>query len=295
MRLLKGLFQKVTDVLTMRPRIDEDLYEELEESLIEADCGVETAMALVERLREGQRKERLAAPEQLRDWLEREVTAMLEKGHREMHFAAQPPTLVLVVGVNGTGKTTSCARLARLLQKEGKRPLLAAADTFRAAAIDQLALWSERLNVDLVRHREGADPAAVVFDAVTAARARGRDVVIADTAGRLHTRTNLMEELKKIGRIAEKAHGRPPDETILVLDAAIGQNAISQARAFSSAIPLTGLILTKLDGTARGGVVLAIQQELNLPILFAGFGEGADDFSRFRPREFAAALFNSPR
>lgn len=292
MRLFKGLFQKVTDVITRRPQIDEDLYDALEESLIEADVGVETATELVERLRRAQRKERLATPDELTAWLKSDISRLLMEGDRPLNLAGEKPSLLLIVGVNGSGKTTSCARLARLLQREGRKPMLAAADTFRAAAIDQLALWSERLGFEMVRHREGADPAAVVYDAVVAAKARGHDVVIADTAGRLHTRANLMEELKKIGRVAERAHGRPPDEVLLVLDATIGQNSISQARAFSEALGVTAIILTKLDGTARGGVILAIKNELKLPILFAGTGEGADDLSRFNPREFASALFS---
>jgi fused signal recognition particle receptor len=289
--LFKGLFKKVTQLFTGRTRLDESLYDELEETLIQSDVGFETSMKLVETLRTRVRKDRLGTAEQAKDALTEEIATILASGNGALNWAADAPTLILVIGVNGTGKTTSVAKMAQYFQERGNRVLLAAADTFRAAAIDQLQVWADRLQIDLVRHREGADPAAVVFDAVQAARARGADLVIADTAGRLHTKANLMEELKKIDRVAQRALGRPPDEVLLVLDATIGQNAVSQARTFAQAMPISGVVLTKMDGTARGGVVISIRDELQIPIKFVGTGEKASDFAAFDPREFADAMF----
>lgn len=289
--MFRGLFKKVTRLLSGRGKIDEALFEELEETLIESDVGVSTATRLVASLREATRREGLSTAEEVQAWLHGEVERLLTDTAPPLRFSPVPPTLVLVVGVNGTGKTTSVAKLAHWLLRQRRRPLLAAADTFRAAAIDQLAVWAERARVDLIRHREGADPAAVVFDAVEAARSRGADVVLADTAGRLHTKSNLMQELRKIHRVAERALGRPADEVLLVLDATIGQNAVAQAQAFLEALPVTGLVLTKLDGTARGGVILTVRAELGLPIKFVGTGERLEDFDQFRAREFTDALF----
>lgn len=289
--MFRGLFNKVTQLLTGRGKIDEELYDELEETLILSDVGVQTATRLVADLREATRRKRLSSAEEVKEWLRAEIERLLSEGETGLRWSSQSPTLVLVVGVNGTGKTTSTAKLAYHFSRQRKKVLLAAADTFRAAAIDQLQLWADRVGTDLVRHKEQADPAAVVFDAVQAGRARGADLVIADTAGRLHNKTNLMEELRKVNRVAERALGRPTDETLLVLDATIGQNAISQAQSFAEVLPLTGIILTKLDGTARGGVILTIKEELKIPIKFIGTGEKADDFDVFRPKEFAAALF----
>jgi fused signal recognition particle receptor len=251
---------------------------------------VHTATRLVEELRHSSRQLRLSSPQAVQSELEAQLRRILEAADPAFRWSSVAPTLCLVVGVNGTGKTTSIGKLAHLLRGQGKRVVLAAADTFRAAAIDQLELWSQRAGVEIVRHKENADPAAVVFDAVEAARARGADVVIADTAGRLHTKTNLMEELKKVHRVAERALGRPADEVLLVLDATIGQNAINQARSFAEALPLTGLVLTKLDGTARGGVIVSVVDELRLPIKFAGTGEKPGDFAPFSAAEFVRAL-----
>ncbi len=289
--MFRNLFSKVTQLFTGRTKIDDELYDELEETLILSDVGVYTATRLVSELRTATRKQRLSTAEEVQDWLKAEISRLLTVGDSEFHFAPEGPTLALIVGVNGTGKTTSTAKLAQYYSRQRKKVLLAAADTFRAAAIDQLDIWAKRVGVDMVRHKENADPAAVVFDAVQAARARGADLVIADTAGRLHTKTNLMEELKKIGRISEKALGRPADEVLLVLDATIGQNAIQQAESFQEALPLSGIILTKLDGTAKGGVILTIKDELGLPIKFIGTGEKAEDFDLFRPEKFASGLF----
>jgi len=293
--MFRGLFKKVTEkvqqLVTRRGKIDEELYDELEETLLESDVGVHTATRLVQSLREATRKQRLSTADEVTDWLKAEIQRTLASEEQEIRWSPEPPTLIMVVGVNGTGKTTSTAKLAQYLKGQRKKVLLAAADTFRAAAIDQLAIWADRIGVELVRHADGADPAAVVFDAVQAGRARGVDVVIADTAGRLHTKSNLMEELKKVNRVAERALGRPTDEVLLVLDGTIGQNAISQAESFAQALPLSGIILTKLDGTARGGVIVTVKDELGLPIKFVGTGEKAGDFDVFRPREFADALF----
>ena len=292
--MFRNLFSKVTQTVTQfvtgRGRIDEELYTELEEALLEGDVGVETATRLVENLRQAVRKNRLSTAEEVEDWLADEITRILSEYDTDLRWGRQSPTLILVVGVNGTGKTTSTAKLAQHLRRQGKRVILAAADTFRAAAIDQLEVWAERLDIQLVRHKEGADAASVVFDAVQAARARGMDVVIADTAGRLHTKTNLMEELRKVNRVAERALGRQTDEVLLVLDATIGQNAVQQAKTFMEVTPVSGIILTKMDGTARGGVILTVVDELEIPIKFVGTGEKADDFDVFRPKEFARAL-----
>jgi fused signal recognition particle receptor len=292
--MFRGLFQKfqkVTDLLTGRRQVDDELFDELEETLIESDVGVHTATRLVSDLRQASRRNRFSTADQVRDWLEEEITRVLGSETQEIAWSSQPPTLVMVVGVNGTGKTTSVAKLAHYLTRQRRRVLLAAADTFRAAAIDQLQVWAERTGVEMVRHKEGADPAAVVFDAVQAARSRGADVVLADTAGRLHTKANLMEELKKVNRVAERALGRPADEVLLVLDATIGQNAVSQAQSFTQALPVSGLVLTKMDGTARGGVIITIKDELDIPIKFVGTGERPEDLAVFRPDEFARSLF----
>jgi fused signal recognition particle receptor len=289
--MFRGLFQKVTQIFTGRTKIDDELYDELEETLIESDVGVQTAARLVTRLREATRKQRLSTAAEVTDWLKGEIERILSEGDRGIRWSPNAPTLILVVGVNGTGKTTSVAKLAQHFSGSGKRVMMAAADTFRAAAIDQLQVWADRVGVDIVRHKEGADPAAVVFDAVQAAKTRGADVVLADTAGRLHTKTNLMEELKKVGRVAERALERPADEALLVLDATIGQNAVAQAKSFAEALPVTGIVLTKMDGTARGGVIITVKDELGIPIKFVGTGEKASDLDIFRPKEFADALF----
>jgi len=293
--MIKGLFQRINQTIsqfvTGRGPIDPALYDELEETMIESDVGVETATRLVDELRQAVRKNRLSTADEVAAHLKGEIGRVLREGSGEIRWGAEAPTLVLVVGVNGTGKTTSTAKLAHYFRRQGRSVLLAAADTFRAAAIDQLQLWADRVGVDMVRHKENADPAAVVFDAVQAGKARAVQVVVADTAGRLHTKSNLMEELKKLNRVAERALGRPADEVLLVLDATIGQNAVQQAKSFTEALPVSGIILTKLDGTARGGVILTVKDELGIPIKFVGTGEKATDFDIFRPDEFAAALF----
>jgi fused signal recognition particle receptor len=269
--------------------VDEELLAELEEALIAADVNVRAVDELIERLRAEARAQRLRELHEvrallrqiLREWLGEPVP---------LREHPTPPTLYLFVGVNGVGKTTTIAKVAHRLQQQGKQVLLAAADTFRAAAIDQLQIWAERLGTDLVKHREGADPSAVVFDAIQAARARQIDFVLADTAGRQHTQARLMEELKKIYRVSEKALGRPADEVLLVLDAIAGQNAIRQAEEFARALPLTGIVLAKLDSTSRGGAILTIRQQLGIPIKLIGTGEKAEHLQPFDPESFIDQL-----
>jgi len=293
MRLFKGLFRKVDQLLARGRRVDDELFDELEEALIQADLNIHTAMRVVADLREAARRERMAESDQIRERLKTDLAGILsDDGDSGLQESATPPAAYLIVGVNGTGKTTSIAKLAHRFKSQGKRVVLAAADTFRAAAIDQLEIWANRVGVDLVRQREGADPAAVVYDAIQAAKSRKADVVIADTAGRLHTRSNLMEELRKIGRVIERELGRPPDETLLVLDATTGQNAISQAREFLRAVKVTGIILAKLDGTAKGGIVITVKDELGIPIKLVGVGEKLDDLEEFDSREFVEALLS---
>jgi fused signal recognition particle receptor len=292
---LNKIAQKIDQIVTGRGRIDEDLFEELEELLLQADVNIHTTGAILKDLRNAVQNERMASSEEVLARLRTDMSQVLVNaaGGRGLELRTGPsnPTVYLIVGVNGVGKTTTIAKLAHKLQKSGKRVVLAAGDTFRAAAIDQLEIWARRTNTEMVKHREGADPSAVVYDAVRAARARNIEYVIADTAGRLHTRTNLMEELKKINRITERELGRPADEILLVLDATTGQNAISQAKLFMQVIPITGIVLTKLDGTARGGIVITIADELKLPIKLIGLGEKPDDLKDFNAEEFVASLF----
>jgi len=294
--IFKKIAQKVDQIVTGRGRIDEDLFDELEAELIQADINVHTTHVLLADLRKAVQDERLTTIAEVMSILKARLRGILEAGTGDananaLRKAEHAPTLYLIVGVNGVGKTTSIGKLTYRLQKQGKRVVLAAADTFRAAAIDQLQIWADRTNTEIVRHREGADPSAVVYDAIKAARARNADYVIADTAGRLHNRTNLMEELKKINRITERELGHPADEVLLVLDATTGQNAIEQAKQFQKVVPLTGLILAKLDGTARGGIVISIADELKLPIKLVGVGEKLDDLEFFDAKKFVEGLF----
>lgn len=281
----------------------EAFFSELEEVLIQADVGVETSLQVIERLRAGRTTARLgkSSPneaEALRSELKRELRSLLEGGEQpppsQEGSEEARPRVILVVGVNGAGKTTSIAKLAARLKKEGKTVLLVAGDTFRAAAIEQLSVWAERLGLELIKHRDGASPSAVVFDGVRAATARGVDVVLIDTAGRLHTKTPLMEELKKIHRVIGREIAGAPHEVLLVLDAGTGQNALSQARTFQAAFPLTGVILSKMDGSAKGGVALAVGSQLGVPIQYIGLGEQLEDLEVFSPDDFIAALFDQP-
>ena len=292
--LFKSIFQKVDQMVTGRGKIDEELLEELEESLIGADLNVHTTMRALDELRAMVADKRLKDATDVTDHLKRFLWDTLMAGGASPVLSVAPsaPTVYLVVGVNGVGKTTSVAKLAYKLQREGKRVVLAAADTFRAAAVEQLALWGERVGVEVVKGRDGADPAAVVFDAIQAAKARKADYLLIDTAGRLHNKANLMEELKKINRVVmRELGGRSADETLLVLDATTGQNAVNQAREFKNAVSISGLILAKLDGTARGGIVITIKDELNVPIKLIGTGEKPGDMEYFDAQTFIDALF----
>ena len=269
--------------------ITDELYDDLEEQLILADTGADVAMRLVEELRQEVRRKHLKTGADALEALKGIIREML-RADGEMQLSGRP-AVVLVIGVNGVGKTTSIAKLAHLYTQQGKRVMLAAGDTFRAAAAEQLCVWAERADVPVVKHNEGADPAAVLFDAVQSAAARGYDMVICDTAGRLHNKKNLMDELSKISRVVHKACGTASVETLLVLDAITGQNAISQASQFIDAAGATGIVLTKLDGTAKGGAVISIKAKLGLPVRFVGVGEGMDDLMEFDPDAFVDALF----
>ncbi|MBQ3199969.1 MAG: signal recognition particle-docking protein FtsY [Firmicutes bacterium] len=287
---------KMSAVFSLGRKIDEEFYEELEETLIQADVGVQTAIELTERLREREKKEKIREVAALRLALQDEIVKILkgsEEGEDKNRFRLKGGRLnvILVVGVNGAGKTTTIGKMANYYHSIGHNVLLAAADTFRAAAIEQLCTWGERAGVDVIRQASGADPGAVVFDACHAATSRGANILIVDTAGRLQNKTNLMQELSKINRIIEREVPNANVEVLLVLDSGTGQNAISQAKLFGEVVPLTGIILTKLDGTAKGGVVIGITNELNLPVKMIGVGEGIDDLREFVAADFAAALF----
>ncbi len=290
--IFKGLRKSVARILG-RGIVDDDLFDELEEALLAADASVGEVDEMLQELRQSVRDERLREPEAVRERLEALIADRfrgLEGG--ELRVGSEKPTVYLFVGVNGVGKTTTIAKLAERFRRRGQTSLLAAADTFRAAASDQLAIWADRTGSQIVRHQEGADPSAVVFDAISAAKARGIDYVLADTAGRQHTKVNLMAELGKIARVTEKALGRPADEVLLVLDANTGQNAIRQAEQFRQAVPLTGLVLTKLDGTSRGGAMLSVTKVLGTPIKLIGVGEKAEDLLDFDPARYAEGLFD---
>ena len=269
--------------------LNDDFYDELEETLILGDMGVDTTLKAVEELRRRVKEEKIKDMDSARACLRRVLTDMLQVGEPELHLTTTP-SVALFIGVNGVGKTTTIGKLASRMKGEGKRVLMAAADTFRAAAADQLEIWSGRAGVDLVRQHEGADPAAVVFDALTAAKARGSDVILIDTAGRLHNKQNLMNELNKISRVVDRELPDCDRETLLVLDATTGQNGLIQAKQFKEAAGLTGIVLTKLDGSAKGGIVFAIAQELGVPVKFVGVGEGVDDLMPFEPESFVRAL-----
>lgn len=288
-----GLVDRVKGVFRGRMKLDEDVFEELEEVLIEADLGVETALDIVARMKAAARERKLDKPDDLYGVLEEELVSRLEAGDHTVSFAApaEGPHVTLVVGVNGTGKTTTAGKLAAKLIAEGNKVVLGAADTFRAAAVEQLTIWAQRTGADIIKHQGGADPAAVAFDTMDAAIARGAHNVLIDTAGRLHTKVNLMEELKKVQRVIQKRLPGAPHEVLLILDATTGQNGLQQARKFTEALNVTGIVLTKLDGTAKGGVVLAIQKELGTPIKFIGVGESVEDLQPFVARQFIEALF----
>lgn len=285
-----ALTDKINETLKLAITIDDDLYEELEEILVMSDIGMDTTIEIIDRLKAKIRKEKINDPSEVYPALKEVIKNMLLEG-TEAYSNEDGKKVMLVIGVNGVGKTTSIGKLAAKNKAEGKRVLLAAADTFRAAAIDQLEVWSNRAGVDLVKHSEGSDPAAVVFDAVSAAKSRNIDLLICDTAGRLHNKKNLMDELSKIGRIIDREFSGAKKETLLVLDATTGQNAVIQAKQFMEACPIDGIILTKLDGTAKGGVVISIKNTLNIPVKYIGVGEGIEDLQEFDAESFAEALF----
>ena len=301
-----GFFHKISDglkktrgslgnalnsVISSFRRVDEEFFEELEEVLITCDVGANTASLLCENLRKRVKAENVQDTEEIKSMLQQEIAEILT-GDNELDISSSP-SVILMIGVNGAGKTTSVGKIAANLKSKGKKVLVGAADTFRAAAIEQLEVWTDRAGVDIIKNKEGYDPAAVVFDTVSAAKARGSDVIICDTAGRLHNKKNLMEELAKIRRIIARELPESSVETLLVLDATTGQNAVNQAREFKEATGISGIVLTKLDGTARGGVVLAIKQELGIPVKYIGVGEQIDDLQPFVPADFARALFES--
>ncbi len=279
----------VTGIVNSFTKIDEELFEELEETMIMSDMGMPTAEHITELLRKKVKEQGVTDPKVIKYLLEEIITELL--GQDEGLKLSTAPSVILVIGVNGVGKTTTIGKLAARLKSEGKKVMLAPADTFRAAAIDQLEIWSERAGVDIVKSTEGSDPASVVFDALNAAKARGADVVICDTAGRLHNKKNLMDELAKISRVISRECPDADIENLLVLDAATGQNAVNQAREFKNAADITGIVLTKLDGTARGGIVLSICNELKIPVKFIGVGEQVDDLQPFDAAQFAHSLF----
>lgn len=298
-RLKKGL-TRTRETLTAKigtavlgyADISDDLLDEIEEILIMADVGISTTEKLMQEVRKGIKKKEIHTPADLKPFLEKKITEILLEGGAGVRMAAVGPTVILIVGVNGAGKTTTIGKLSAFYNYYGKKVMLAAADTFRAAAIDQLEIWGKRTGAEVIKHEEGSDPAAVVFDAVKAAKARGIDILIVDTAGRLQTKTNLMSELEKINRVVGREIPGAPHETLLVLDATTGQNAVSQAKLFTQYAPVTGVVLTKLDGTAKGGVVIGIKSELSIPIKWIGVGEGIEDLRPFSAEEYSKALFD---
>ncbi len=301
----KGFFQRLKDglsktrnalssgldtVLSAFTKVDEELLEELEEALIMADVGVETSLYIIGELRRKIKEDKIKEVEDVKGSIEEIISEML-KSKDSVIDTSTNPSVIMVIGVNGVGKTTSIGKLAARYKADGKKVILGAADTFRAAAIDQLCVWAERSGVDIIKHQEGSDPASVVFDTISAAKSRGADVVILDTAGRLHNKKNLMDELAKISRVIKRELPESSVETLLVLDATTGQNAVSQAKLFGEVADITGIILTKLDGSAKGGVVLAVSHEQDIPVKLVGVGEGIDDLQSFDPESFAKALF----
>lgn len=282
----------LSSVLSMGRNIDEDLLDELEETLISDDIGVETTDKLVSELRQAYRNRQIAKTDDIIPFLKEHIKSYWPDRDRELHLAQSGPTVILVAGVNGTGKTTSIAKLGYILSQNNQKVIVAACDTFRAAAVEQLTIWAERIGVQIVKHQTGGDPAAVAFDACEAAVAREADVLILDTAGRLHTKKDLMKQLTKIRDVVARKIPGAPNEVLLVLDATTGQNAIVQAKIFTEAINVTGIFLAKLDGTARGGIVIAIKDQLDIPVKFVGLGEKPEDIAEFDPKMFVEALFD---
>jgi len=285
-----SISSKIDEVLVSFGVIDDELFEELEEILITSDVGVESSMRIIEDLKEKVKAKKITQPEKVKDLLKEELTEILSENNNNINIATTP-SVIMVIGVNGVGKTTSIGKMAHFYKSQGKKVLVAAADTFRAAAIDQLEIWANRAEVDIIKHDEGADPAAVIFDAAQAAKARKVDILICDTAGRLHNKKNLMEELKKVTRVLDRELPNSSRETLLVLDATTGQNAVSQAKTFKETAGITGIILTKLDGTAKGGIVISVKAELDVPVKLIGVGEKMDDMQPFDAKDFVNALF----
>lgn len=289
-RTKDSILGKLSEVV-LRRRIDEELLEEIEQVLIEADVGVPATMRLIDAVRQKARQNNLTEGAEVIALLQEEIATILKQSQAEPVTNDSKPTVWLIVGVNGVGKTTTIGKLATLFASEGKKTMIAACDTFRAAAIEQISIWAERSNVDIVRSQTGSDPAAVAFDAAKAAVSRDVDILLIDTAGRLHTKSNLMEELKKIRRVIDKAAPGAPVYSKLIIDGSTGQNALSQVKVFTEAVGCDGIIVTKLDGTAKGGVMIAVSEELGVPVEFIGLGEGIDDLQRFDPQQYAEALF----
>ena len=286
----ESIAKQVNNVFSVFVKVDDELFENLEEALIMADIGVETSTYIIEKLRDNAKHKHITDGNLVKEELKSIISEILSTLDTTVDTSTTP-SVILVIGVNGVGKTTSIGKIASHYKSMGKKVLLAAADTFRAAAIDQLDIWAQRSGCDIIKHQENSDPAAVVFDACTAAKARGADILICDTAGRLHNKKNLMAELAKINRVIERELPDSARETLLVLDATTGQNAVSQAKLFSEAADITGIILTKLDGTAKGGIVISIAKEQNVPVKFVGVGEGIDDLQEFNSDDFAKAIF----
>ena len=286
----ESIAKQVNNVFSVFVKVDDELFENLEEALIMADIGVETSTYIIEKLRDNVKHKHITDGNLVKEELKSIISEILSALDTTVNTSTTP-SVILVIGVNGVGKTTSIGKIASHYKSMGKKVLLAAADTFRAAAIDQLDIWAQRRGCDIIKHQENSDPAAVVFDACTAAKARGADILICDTAGRLHNKKNLMAELAKINRVIERELPDSARETLLVLDATTGQNAVSQAKLFSEAADITGIILTKLDGTAKGGIVISIAKEQNVPVKFVGVGEGIDDLQEFNSDDFAKAIF----
>ncbi|HOJ11681.1 MAG TPA: signal recognition particle-docking protein FtsY [Clostridiales bacterium] len=286
----KGITGTIDQILVSFGKIDEELFEELEEALIASDVGVDTTLKITEDIKKKVKERKIVNPKEVKGLLKEEIINILSEGDSRLNIQTTP-SIIIVVGVNGVGKTTTIGKIAANLKKNRKNVVLAAGDTFRAAAIDQLEIWSKRAGSELIKHNEGSDPAAVVYDAIQAAKTRKADVLICDTAGRLHTKKNLMEELKKIFRVIDRELPDASQEVLLVLDATTGQNAVSQAKVFSEAVDISGIVLTKLDGTAKGGIVIAIKSELDIPVKLVGVGEQIDDLQEFNPHDFAEALF----
>ncbi|MDU4959943.1 MAG: signal recognition particle-docking protein FtsY [Sporomusaceae bacterium] len=288
----KGLTENIERLVGGYAKIDDEFLDDLEAILLAADIGVKTTAQLMQAIKAGIKSKEIAAPEELKPFLARQITDMLCSGTTEAPLRSPGvPYVIMVVGVNGVGKTTTIGKLGSFFAQHGQKVILAAGDTFRAAAIEQLEVWGSRSGLEVVKQAENSDPAAVAFDACQAAKARQADFLIIDTAGRLHTKSNLMEELKKVERVVSREIAAAPQEILLVLDATTGQNAVNQAKLFSQVVRVTGVVLTKLDGTAKGGVVIAIRQELGIPIRWVGVGEGVDDLRPFDPEDFANALF----